>query len=54
LLVGLKAYTTESTARLDSFAVELDYIESRKLSVAEYRRALLDAETGIVVLPHEV
>ncbi|WP_297820838.1 hypothetical protein [uncultured Paraglaciecola sp.] len=51
LLTDLSTYSQETNARLESFKVELDYLENNQLTVPQYLVALKEHEPGIVVLP---
>lgn len=50
-LTQLRGYVDESVARVESFAVELKYIEDNKLGMQEYQQSLKKMDTGLVVLP---
>ena len=50
-LVGLSAYSEESANRVDSFEVELEYLEDNYLTVEGYLRALREHQTDVVLLP---
>ena len=50
-LVSFSQVTKENIARLDSFQVELEYLETNDLSVPEYLSALKEHETDIVLMP---
>ena len=49
-LVLLAQYVGETTARLDSYQVELEYMEKHRITVEDYRSALQQHGTGIVLL----
>ncbi len=50
-LVALSDYSNETTARLESHMVELEYLENNKLTVSEYLKDLREHETDIVLIP---
>ena len=52
LLVAFSDSIHENAARIDTHAVELDYLERNNLSVSEYRDMLVKHETDIVLLRH--
>ena len=49
-LKNLNIYTRESVARIESFAVELDFLERNHLTADQYRKELREMEPGIMVL----
>ena len=50
-LVALANYSNETSARMESHVVELEYLENNNLTVSEYLEALREHETDIVLLP---
>lgn len=50
-LMKLRDYADESVARVESFGVELSYIERNDLTFSAYREALESMDSGLVLLP---
>ncbi len=50
-LVELSSYAEESANRIDSFKVELEYIEKHDLTADGYMEALREHDTDIILLP---
>jgi hypothetical protein len=50
-LMFLSKFSNETIARIESYSVELKYLETHSISVADYQNALLQNDTNIVLLP---
>ena len=50
-LMQLREYVDESVARVESFRVELDYIEDNRLTFAGYQAELDSVDDGLVLMP---